>query len=75
MTTDTSSVRQDEDVSASKIRNIRIDDALWRLAGIVTKRRRETISGVIKRLLAEYVEQHATDEDRAAAARGVEGAS
>jgi hypothetical protein len=67
MTTDTSSVRQDESVAVSKVRNIRVDDALWRLAGIVTRRRRETISGVIKRLLAEYVEQHATDDDRAAA--------
>jgi hypothetical protein len=54
-------------VTVSKIRNIRIDDPLWRLAGVVTKRRRETISGVIKRLLAEYVEEHATDADRAAA--------
>jgi hypothetical protein len=69
MTTDTSSVRQDGNVAVSKIRNIRIDDPLWRLAGAVTKRRRETISGVIKRLLAEYVEQHATDEDRAEAER------
>jgi hypothetical protein len=69
MSADTSSVRQDGDVAASKIRNIRIDDALWKLAGVVTKRRRETISGVIKRLLAEYVEEHATDADRAEAER------
>lgn len=69
MTADTSSVRQDGDVAVSKIRNIRIDAALWRLAGVVTKRRRETVSGVIKRLLAEYVEEHATDEDRAEAER------
>jgi hypothetical protein len=54
-------------MASSKIRNIRIDDDLWKLAGIVTKRRRETISGAIKRLLAEYIDQHATDEDRAAA--------
>jgi negative regulator of replication initiation len=54
-------------MTVSKVRNIRVDDPLWRLAAVVTKRRRETISGVVKRLLAEYVEQHATDEDRAAA--------
>jgi hypothetical protein len=69
MTTDTSSVRQNEDVAASKIRNIRVDEDLWRLAGVVTKRRRETISGVIKRLLAEYIDQHATDDDRSEAQR------
>lgn len=67
MTADTSSVRKDGPVAVSKIRNIRIDEGLWRLALIVTRRRRETVSGVIKRLLAEYVDQHATDEDRAAA--------
>lgn len=67
MTTDTSSVRQDGGVAISKIRNVRVDDELWRLAGVVAKRRRETVSGVMKRLLAEYVEEHASQEDREAA--------
>lgn len=48
---------------------VRIDDALWNAARAVGASRRETISGVIKRLLAEYIEQHATDEDRAEAER------
>lgn len=46
---------------------VRVDDALWNAAGAISASRDETISGVIKRLLAEYVEQHATDADRAAA--------
>jgi hypothetical protein len=69
MSADTSQVQENQGVPVTKLRNVRVDDALWRLAGVVTKRRRETISGVIKRLLAEYVDQHATDEDRAEAGR------
>lgn len=64
MSLDTPSIREDEDVAVTKLRSIRIDDDLWKLAVVVTKRRRETVSGVIKRLLAEYVERHATDSDR-----------
>lgn len=48
----------------------RVDDALWNAARAISASRRETVSGVIKRLLAEYIDQHATDEDRAAAREG-----
>lgn len=40
------------------VRNFRVDEELWQLAAVVTRRRRETISGVVKRALVEYVEQH-----------------
>lgn len=42
----------------TEVRNFRVDEELWRLARVVTKRRRETISGVVRRALVEYVERH-----------------
>lgn len=45
-------------VPQTKIRNIRIDDDLWEGAMRIAKARRETLSGVIKRALVEYIEQH-----------------
>lgn len=68
MRTDTTSIRENEDVAVTNLRTLRIDDELWALASIITKRRRETASGVMKRQLAEYVEEHATEEDRRQAA-------
>lgn len=49
--------------------SVRIDDALWNAAQAIGARRQETTSGVIKQFLAEYIDQHATDEDRAEADR------
>jgi hypothetical protein len=51
-------------VPVTKLRNVRVDESLWTLAGLVAKRRRETISQVIKSALVAYTEEHATDAER-----------
>lgn len=61
---DTSPTRQNGRVPVTKLRNFRVDEYLWVLAGLVAKRRRETLTQVIKTALVEYVERHATDEER-----------
>lgn len=48
----------------TKLRNIRVDDALWREAMRIAAERRETLSAVIKRALVEYVEKHGGDTRR-----------
>jgi len=58
MSSDTVSVRDNEDVPVTKIRNVRVDDRLWVQAKRIAASRRETLSAVIKRALVEYVEQH-----------------
>lgn len=68
MRTDTALVGEDQRVAESKVRTLRVDDDLWTLAAVVTARKRDTNSGVMKRGLAEYVEEHATEEDRRKAA-------
>jgi hypothetical protein len=62
--TDTPEVREDQRVPVTKIRTVRIDSYLWRLATLVTQRRRETVSQVIKSALVAYTEQHATENER-----------
>ena len=64
MTTDTARVQHNERVAITKLRNVRIDEYLWTLAGLVAKRRRETVSQVIKSALVAYTEEHATDAER-----------
>lgn len=57
MASDTASVRQNVDV-ATKLRNIRVDERLWAEAMRIAKRRRETLSHVVKAALVEYVLTH-----------------
>lgn len=68
MLSDTPSVREDGRVAVTKLRNVRVEESLWRLVTIVAKRRQTTISQIMKNALVEYVEEHATEEDRAKAA-------
>ena len=58
MPSDTASVRETQDVPATKLRNVRVDDRLWEQAKRIAVGRRETLSAVIKRALVEYVERH-----------------
>ena len=58
MQTDTPQVQQNESVPVTKLRNVRVDDDLWRDAKKIAADRRETLSAVIKRALVEYVEKH-----------------
>lgn len=58
MSVDTSPVRQNGDVAVSKLRNLRVDEALWAEAKRIADERRETLSAVMKRALVEYVERH-----------------
>jgi predicted transcriptional regulator len=64
MSPDTARVQQNEDVAVTKLRNIRVDEALWREAMRIATERRETLSAVIKRALVEYVERHGGDVSR-----------
>lgn len=57
MRSDTSRV-QNGAVPNTKLRNLRVDDALWNEAKRIAGERRETLSAVLKRALVEYVEQH-----------------
>jgi predicted transcriptional regulator len=58
MPPDTTQVQQNEDVSATKLRNLRVDEQLWKEAKRIADARRETLSAVMKRALVEYVEKH-----------------
>jgi hypothetical protein len=67
MRTDTLEKREDQRVPETKVRTVRVDDELWELAGVIAKRRRETLAHVLKAALVAYAES-ATDADREAAA-------
>lgn len=69
MPPDTASIRDTENVPVTKLRNLRVDNYLWTLAGLVAKRRRETVSQILKSALVVYTERYATDDERARAAR------
>lgn len=56
MPPDTRTDGQNEAVTPTPIRTIRIDDELWELAQKKAKRRRETVAIVIRRALLAYVE-------------------
>jgi predicted transcriptional regulator len=64
MPTDTAQVQHNGNVSVTKLRNIRVDDDLWREAMRIATERRETLSAVLKRALVEYVEQHGGNVSR-----------
>lgn len=57
MPTDTSTGGQNEAVTPTPIRTIRIDDELWTAAQSKAARRRETVATVIRRALLAYVEE------------------
>jgi predicted transcriptional regulator len=44
-------------VAETKVRTVRVDDELWKMAQEKAKRRRETVAAVIKRALLAYVEE------------------
>lgn len=69
MSAETARVQHNGTVPITKLRNVRVDENLWTLAGLVAKRRRETISQVIKSALVAYTEEHATDDERKQAAQ------
>lgn len=58
MSADTARVQDNGRVPVTKLRNIRVDDALWDAVKAIAAERRETVSAVIKRALVEYVERH-----------------
>lgn len=64
MSADTSLVQHNGSVPATKLRNIRVDDALWAAVKAIASDRRETVSAVIKRALVEYVERHGGSVER-----------
>lgn len=64
MSADTAQVQDNRGMAATKLRNIRVDDALWREAMRIATERRETLSAVLKRALVEYVEAHGGRADR-----------
>lgn len=42
---------------STKVRTVRVDDELWKMAQEKAKRRRETVAAVLKRALLAYVEE------------------
>ena len=64
MPPDTAHVQHNEDVPVTKLRNFRVDEALWREAARIAAERRETLSAVLKRALVEYVEKHGGSVER-----------
>lgn len=58
MSPDTSLVQQNEPVAVTKLRNIRVDDALWLEAQKIAAENRETLSAVLKRALVDYVKSN-----------------
>lgn len=60
----TASIRDNEDVPVTKLRNLRVDEDLWAEAQRIAKERRETLSAVMKRALVEYVEKHGGSVER-----------
>lgn len=57
MSSDTASIRENEGVAVTKLRNFRVDDELWTAAQTKAARRRESVSDVIRRALLAYVEE------------------
>jgi hypothetical protein len=53
-------VRKTAAVPETKIRTVRVDDALWEAAQAKAKRRREGVSDVIRRALLAYIEGEET---------------
>lgn len=47
------------------LKNIRVPQDTWNLALAVTKRRGETVSGILVDALERYLKRHATDAERA----------
>lgn len=64
MSPDTALVRDTDEVPATKLRNLRVDEALWDEAKRIATDRRETLSAVMKRALVEYVEKHGGSVER-----------
>lgn len=64
MSADTTQVRDNQTVPVTKLRNIRIDDALWDEVKRIASSRRETVAAVIRRALVEYVEEHGGNVSR-----------
>lgn len=64
MPSHTASIRDTEPVPVTKLRNLRVDEDLWREAKRIADDRRETLSAVMKRALVEYVEQHGGTVER-----------
>lgn len=64
MSPNTASIRDTENVPVTKLRNLRVDDALWQEAKRIADERRETLSAVMKRALVEYVEKHGGNVER-----------
>jgi predicted transcriptional regulator len=64
MPSDTARVQHNERVPVTKLRNIRVDDALWDEVKRIASERRETVSAIIKRALVEYVERHGGNASR-----------
>jgi hypothetical protein len=58
MTPNTALVQDNGEVPVTKLRNLRVDEALWQAAKKIADARRETLSAVMKRALVEYVEKH-----------------
>lgn len=46
---------QTDYVPETKVRTVRVDDALWQAAQTKARRRRESVSDVVRRALLEYV--------------------
>ena len=49
-------MRQDAAVPVTKIRTVRVDDALWEAAQRRAQERRESVADVIRRALLAYIE-------------------
>jgi hypothetical protein len=64
MSSDTTLVRDNGGVPATKLRNLRVDEKLWDEAKRIADERRETLSAVMKRALVEYVEEHGGSVER-----------
>lgn len=64
MSLDTPLVRDTDGVPATKLRNLRVDEKLWKEAKRIADERRETLSAVMKRALVEYVEKHGGSVER-----------
>lgn len=47
-------MRQTDPVAVTKIRTVRVDDALWEAAQEVASERRESVADVIRRALLSY---------------------
>ncbi len=49
--------RQNQDVTETKVRHVRIDEELWQAALAKAERKRETVSDVMRRALVAYVDE------------------